>query len=111
LPVEEIAGYLAIRAVRDHAGGHFSESCEHQPKRPRSVRPGSVAFTPNESEDAMPTKWNDPQLDRAQFATDKLFERYQAIAVRIAELGETIRAGKASAAEVRELVELKDEQP
>ena len=57
----------------------------------------------------MTAKWNDPQLDRAQFATDKLLERYRAIAVRIAELGETIRAGKASAAEVRELVELKDE--
>ena len=57
----------------------------------------------------MPAKWEDPQLDRAQFASNKLYERCGVIAVRLAELSEAIRASKASAGDLSEFAKLKDE--
>jgi hypothetical protein len=67
------------------------------------------SLQPNESEEAVPAKWEDAQLDRAQFASNKLYERCGVIAVRLAELSEAIRASKASAGDLSEFAKLKDE--
>lgn len=41
----------------------------------------------------MTKKWNDPQLDRAQFAADAFYKRFEEIAERIAFLKEASKAG------------------
>jgi hypothetical protein len=86
------------------------QTCEYQ-RKSDAAAPQKRSLQPNENEEeeAMPAEWEDPQLDRAQFASDNLYERCGVIAVRLTELSEAIRASKASAGDLFEFAELKDE--
>jgi hypothetical protein len=54
-------------------------------------------------------RWGEPQLDRAQFATDALFARHVEIAERVGTITQAMRAGTVSDAQLSELADLKAE--
>jgi hypothetical protein len=53
--------------------------------------------------------WGYPDLDRAQFASDKHYERYEEIIERVGEIVRSINAGTATAEEFSEIEDLRGE--
>ena len=55
------------------------------------------------------TSWGYPDLDRAQFASDKHYERYEKITERVGAIVSSKNAGTATAEELSEIEGLKEE--